>query len=84
MLSQGLLSFSHLPNSKLAGGTQETEGTQPGQLTQNDQRDISYHIISYLKQRRKVAWGHCSGADWVSALGVLGNTDFLDSLLPEG
>lgn len=37
---QGLFSSSCCPTSEEAGGARSWEGTEPGQLTQLDQRDI--------------------------------------------
>ena len=45
--SQGLFCFSPHPTSEQAGGVQGVgQGTQPGQLTPTDQRDIPDHMAS--------------------------------------
>ena len=47
--SQGLFCFSPQPTSEQAeGGTRSWEGTQPGQLTPTDQKDIPDHMTSCL------------------------------------
>uniref|UniRef100_A0A8B9SPF6 Leucine-rich repeat and coiled-coil domain-containing protein 1 n=1 Tax=Anas platyrhynchos TaxID=8839 RepID=A0A8B9SPF6_ANAPL len=57
-LSQGLFGFSHCPDSEQARGAAGAgRGTDPGQLTQNGQRDIPYHMASY-------GTIHMGGAGW--------------------
>lgn len=54
--SQGLPSSSCCPASEGVGVPQELEGTQPGQLAPNDQRDIPHHGDAHqwqLGERRR-------------------------------